>query len=185
MLLCAGLVLSAAWWFYTSRQPKLVLPSGDQGAQYARIAQLQTQLAAVSVNESPDSLRRRTMKIADELSKFLTMRQQNHPPNAYPDSRDPNPSEERKAAIKKCQDYDQQTQDLYARIYRDRLVGIIREYHVKGIATGFLESSAMQRVPYAAIPGSIIEGTPNDELWMLRNLAYRVDAKDNSVVIPE
>jgi hypothetical protein len=32
-------------------------------------------------------------------------------PYAYLDSRDPNPPEERKKAIKMCQQYDQETQD--------------------------------------------------------------------------
>ncbi len=61
------------------------------------------QAATPDQPEAPDSLRRRTIGLADELYDFVTERQRNHPPYSYPDSNDPNPSEEKKAAIKKCQ----------------------------------------------------------------------------------
>jgi hypothetical protein len=135
----------------------------------------------VQPKESNDSLRRRTIRVADELYRFLLERQQHHPPFAYPDSSDPNPSNERKQAIKISQDYDQETQFQYMRDYKNRVVGIVKEYESKGIPTGFLESAANQRPLGWGIIGSQWEGSPNDELAELRNLAYRVDPHDNAI----
>jgi hypothetical protein len=57
--------------------------------------------------ESPDSLRRRTVRLADDLYVYIERRQRDHPPRAYPNSGDPNPSEERKKLIQTCVNYDQ------------------------------------------------------------------------------
>ena len=79
--------------------------------------------------------------------------------------------------------YDQETLDKYMKLYKDRMVGIVREYHAKGVPTGYLESSAAQRPPNWAMPGSGWEGSPQDEIWQLRDLAYHVDAKGNAIFI--
>jgi hypothetical protein len=52
-------------------------------------------------------------ELTDELRRFLVERYGNpkRPPVATPDSRDPNPSDERKAAIKLYMDYEQATID--------------------------------------------------------------------------
>ncbi len=132
--------------------------------------------------EPKDSLRRRTIRLADEVNSFVSERQQHHPPVAYPDSNDPNPSDERRRAIKLCQDYDQETQNQYIKRYRDRMIGIVREYHAKGVPTHFLENDFKQRVPGVAFVGSDWEGSPMDELSQFRDLAYRVDARDHLIV---
>jgi hypothetical protein len=131
--------------------------------------------------EPADSLRRRTMRIANEVSDFLRNRFESHPPYAYPDSRDPNPSDERKAAIKKCLEYDQQTTDQYMRRYKDLMVGIVKEYAAKGVSTGFLEQSFTQRVPVWGIPGSVWEDSPQNELGQFKELAFHVNAKDQMI----
>jgi hypothetical protein len=134
--------------------------------------------------ESPNSLRRRTMRLADEFFNFVRDRQEHHPPFAYPDSRDPNPSAERLKAIAICQKYDTETSDKYNRLYCDRLVGIIREYQAQGVPVGFLESSAAQGNIQWVPPGGSWEGGPTDQLAQFRNLAYRVDAEDHLIVLP-
>jgi hypothetical protein len=48
--------------------------------------------------------------MADDVSKYLEDRRETHPPYAYPDSRDPNPSDERKKMILVCQTYDRETE---------------------------------------------------------------------------
>lgn len=133
--------------------------------------------------EDPASLRRRTMRVADEMYDYFRARAQDHPPYAYPDPNNPNLSDERKEQIKKCMTYDQQTGDYYSRHFKERLIGIIREYNAKGVRTGFLEASAQQRPLYIAVPGVIGEGSLSDELSQFRDLAYRVDAYDNLVVL--
>jgi len=138
---------------------------------------------AVSGGREPkDSLRRRTMRVADELYKYLQNRSEVHPPVAYPDSNDPNPSEERKKAIRICQQYDQETQDYYLKHFRDRMVGIVKEYEAKGVHTRFLENDFKQRVPGVQAVGSEWEGSSFDELSQFRDLAYHVDARDHLIV---
>lgn len=138
-------------------------------------------LAELTKPESPDSLRRQTMKAANEVSDFLRGRFENHPPFAYPNSNDPNPSEERKAAIKKCQEYDQQTTDIYMHKYKDRMVNIIREYHVRSVPVGFLEQSFSQQVPIWVQPGSVWEDNPQNALGQFKELAFHVDARDQMI----
>lgn len=131
--------------------------------------------------ESPYSLRRRTIKLADELYDFLRERQVNHPPYAYPDSSNPNPTPEKQNAIKICVAYDQETSDKYMRQYSDQLVGIIKEYEAKGVPTMWLENAAKQRVLYTGNFQGPWMPNPNDELYQFRSLAYRVDGRDNRI----
>ncbi len=160
-----------------------VVPSADAGAKNAEIVRLQRELALLTQPEPPGSLRRRTLKLADDFYRFRRERQGNHPPIAYPDSRDPDPSEERKKAIRLCQQYDQETQDQYNRLYRDRFVGIISEYHAKGVPVGWLENTAANGTLAWVPNGSSWEGTPQDDLTQFRNFAYRVDGHDNLIVL--
>jgi len=132
--------------------------------------------------EPSDSLRRRTMGAADELREYVKKRMEEHPPAAYPNSNDPNPSEERKKAIQICQKYDQETLDYYLKHFRDRMVGIVKEYEAKGVPTRYLENDFKQRVPGVAFIGSDWEGSAMDELSQFRDLAYRVDARDHLIV---
>jgi hypothetical protein len=162
---------------------RINVPSADAGAKDAQIARLRQELAVLKRPELGDSLRHRTLRLADEFYRFRHERQEKHPPNAYPDSRDPNPSEERKIAIKLCQQYDQVTQDQYNRLYRDRFVGIIREYHAKGVPVGWMENTAAQGMLMWVPNGSSWEGTPQDDLTQFRNLAYRVDGRDNLLLV--
>lgn len=157
-------------------------PTADPGAVNPEIAKWKALYESASgPPESATSLRRRTMKLANDVSDFLRGRYETHPPFAYPNSNDPNPSEERKAAIKKAQEYDQKTTDEYMRKYKDRAVGIISEYRAKGVPVGFLEQSFSQRVPVWAIPGSVWEDNPQNELVQFRELAFHVDAKDQMI----
>lgn len=172
-------IIYTAAWFYTMQPHVELVREPDQ--RDVRIMQLQEQLSAMSTAESPTSLRRRTMKAADEVSDFLRSRYESHPAYAYPNSSDPNPSDERKAAIQKCQKYDQETTDEYMRKYKDRLVGLVSEYRAKGVPVGFLEQSFSQHVPVWGIPGSMWEDNPQNDLKQFRELAYHVDAKDQMI----
>jgi len=173
-----SLWLYTAAWFYTM-QPRVDLSKVLDGRDQ-RIAQLERQLAAFQEPESPDSLRRRTNKTADDVYKYLSKRMEGRPPDAWPNSNDPNPSPERKQEIKRSQEYAQETQDYYMKHFRDRLVGIIKEYDSKGVPTRFLENDFKQRIPGIPEAGSVWEGM--DELSRFRELAYRVDARDHLIV---
>jgi hypothetical protein len=185
MIIASGIIAVGMWW-WTNREPKIVIRAADPSAiGMSELAKenkdLKDRLAPLTLVESKDSLRRRTMQTADAISDFLRKRFENHPPYAYPQPNDPNPSEERKAAIKKCQEYDQETTDKYMRTYKDRAVGIISEYRAKGVPVGFLEQSFGQHVPVWVLPGSVWEETPQNELGQFRELAFHVDAKDQLI----
>jgi hypothetical protein len=137
------------------------------------------------VRESKDSLRRRTIRLADEMQKYFVMRatNPNRPPFAVPNSNEPNPSDEQKKAIERYRAYEQETWDFYFARYKDRMIGIIKEHDAKGVRTGYLESSANQRPPVIMMPGSVGEGTYMDDLYQFRELAYHVDGAGNLIVI--
>jgi len=137
---------------------------------------------AVGGREPKDSLRRRTMRVADELYDYLKKRAAGQPPVTIPDSSDPNPSEERKKAIHLYQQYAQETEDYYLKHFKDRMVGIVKEYESKGVPTHYLENDFRQRVPGVMAVGSVWEGSSMDDLSQFRNLAYRVDARDHLIV---
>jgi hypothetical protein len=146
---------------------------------------LAEQLRSLNEIEPPDSLRRRTFKLADEYYKYAMKRMERHPPAAYPDSSDPNPSEERKKPIQVSRSYDQETEEYYLKHFKDRMVGIIKEYDAKGVRTGYLEPGLVQRPPGVVLPGSAWEGSQMDELAQFRELAYHVDAKDRLIVLSD
>ena len=108
-------------------------------APLAPVVQIQGMLPS---KEPKDSLRRRTMRVADELYDYLKVRAEHQPPAAYPNSNDPNPSEERRKEIHTWQTYQQETADYYAKNFRDRMVGIVKEYESKGVHTQYLENHA-------------------------------------------
>lgn len=165
--------------------PPIILGSADpehkKAVELIQLEECRNNYAALTQKEPEDSLRRRTLKIANELSDFLRSRFENHPPYAYPQPNDPNPPDERKVAIKKCLEYDQQTTDTYMRKYKDRMVGIIREYAGKNVPTGFLEQSFSRGVPVWAPPGTVWEDTPQNELGQFKELAFHVTAKDQLI----
>ncbi len=145
-----------------------------------KISGLADQVAALTVQEPEDSLRRRTFKLADEFTSFLIERQKTKPPDAIPNSADPNPSEERRTEIEKSQIYYRRIEEYYFKNFKDRFIGILIEYDSHGVKTGYLKSDFAQRVPYLPSPGSIMEGM--DELSLFRDLAYHVDARDHLIV---
>jgi len=130
--------------------------------------------------ESRNSLRNRTFQMANELYGFLLERYQHRPPNAIPvPSNQPPPDEETARKIKACQDWDQETHNIYIKKYKDRAVGIIKEYETKGIPTGYMEINFVRNPPQIPIEGTVVTpGSPYDELGEFRSLGYRVDAND-------
>jgi hypothetical protein len=153
----------------------------EKNSLNATTADLNAKLAAYTLPEAPDSLRRRTFKLADEFSMYLVsmLENKNKPPDAFPNSADPNPSEERKKEIQASQAYYRGIEDYYAKHFRDRFVGIVKEYENRGVRTGFLANDFAQRVPYIPQLGSVMDGL--DEISRFRDLAYHVDARDHLI----
>ena len=67
--------------------------------------------------------------------------------------------------------------------YKDRLVGIVKEYEAKGVPVHWLANDFQQRPPSIAFFGSEMAGSPMDELYQFRELAYHVDARDHLITI--
>jgi len=157
-----------------------LLAPADPG-QVKALEECKAALSGFTAPEPSNSLRRRTLKLADEFYRFVRQRQQKHPP--YANSNDPNPTEETKKALALDRRYDQETQDQYNRLYRDRFIGIIREYQAKGVPVGWLENSARNGNIGWVAPGSSWEGTSLDQLTEFRDLAYRLNAQDSLIVL--
>jgi hypothetical protein len=174
-----SLTFYTAAWFYTM-QPRIDLSKRPDGRD-VRITQLRQEIDNLKEPEAPDSLRRRTAKAADDLYKYLIKRTEGRPlPDAWPNSSEPDPPPERREAIKRSQNYARETEDYYMKHFKDRMVGIIKEYESIGVPTRYLENDFKQRIPGIAEAGSVWEGM--DDLSRFRELAYRVDAKNHLIV---
>jgi len=170
--------------YVSTMQPKVVMSPVSFATKSADVMALEhckSELAHLTSPEPNDSLRRRTLKVADEYFQFARKRFENHPP--YGNVNDKEPSEEAKKVLAVYKQYDQETADQYNRLYRDRFVGILREYQHKGVPVGWLETSAQNGSLMWILPGGSWEGTPSDQLTAFRNLAYRVDARDQLIVL--
>lgn len=164
---------------YTVQNAELRIKVQEQDQ---KIKQLEEQVKKLELEpEAPDSLRKRTGTLADEWTAYITKKlaDPSKPPDAFPNSADPNPSEERKKEIQASQACYRGIEDYYARHFRDRFVGIAKEYESKGVKTGFLANDFAQRPPYIPQFGSVMDGL--DEISRFRDLAYHVDARDHLI----
>jgi hypothetical protein len=116
--------------------------------------------------ESPDSLRRRTVHLADVIAAFLEERQASHPPYT---NREKDVSPEQKAINDASVKYDDETQRLCLQRFKEELGGIPRELRSKGLDVKYLDQMAQPRCLYG------------DEIEFLRSLAYRLDGHDRPV----
>ena len=105
--------------------------------------------------EPKDSLRRRTVGLANDMGVFLAERWARRPPGHGEDT----------------MKYDQATYNLYMKLYKARTVGVLQELQDKGLDTGLL----------AAPGGAQSRFLLPDEIRQLRDLAYHLDEKGNVV----
>jgi len=174
--------LYSAAWFYTS-QPRVVIYPKTPDSRDIEIYGLRQQLASLREPEAPDSLRRRTMKLADEWTAYLMKKlsDKDKPPDAFPNSANPNPSEEQQKAIQKSQEFYRGIDQYYVAHFRGRFIGIVEEYKNVGVDVHFLDSAFAQFTPYLPPVGSV--GEDNSILHLFRELAYHVDAKGHLIVL--
>jgi hypothetical protein len=164
----------------------IAAPTADLGAVNPEIAKWKSLYYSVSGAPEPeDSLRRRTIKLANDIDHYVEERWANHPERAYPDPKDTNPTEERKKAIQACLKYDQDTTNFFNDNFKDKWIGIVREYAAKGVKTAFLENDAEQNHPaqYTFFPFAPAreDGTYMSAQSRFRELAYHVDARGNRI----
>jgi hypothetical protein len=175
----SGWVYAAAWFF--TMQPTVNLPRFLPDGRDAEILKLQKRIDDFSVHESPNSLRRRTNQLADEIQRYLEERNQEHPPRIYPDSANPNPDDDRKKAIKIAQDYDHETQNYFGLHFQDRMLGILKEYDTKGVSTGYLIPGVSRGNVYISPVGAPWVDPCQDDLMKFRELAFHIDAQGNLI----
>jgi hypothetical protein len=168
-----------------SQNQSLIREAGGQKwklqSEATKIQDLNNRLSALTQPEAPDSLRRRTVKLADEWTAYLVgmLESKNKPPDTFPISPDPDSSEEHKKAIQATQNYYRGLEEYYAKHFRDRFVGIVKEYENRGVRTGYLANEFAQRTPYIPQLASVMDGL--DDISRFRDLAYHVDARDHLI----
>lgn len=134
----------------------------------------------VPLVESPDSLRRRTLKVVNDLTLFWSRR-----PLPLQPVQNPSTDEERQRNAK-WDAYWHEANAAYVNAgFRERILGIVRQYKAKGVDIGFLEQAAEQseRTWGAMAYGGTDCSRYQSELCQLRELAYHVDANDNAIVL--
>jgi hypothetical protein len=144
-------------------------------------SQLQQSLPVAFV-EPKGSLRRRTMRLVHELNGFWGKR----PTPVQQPIHNPQTEEDRQRNVA-WDKYWRDAKTAYLNAdYRQRLVGIVREYKNKGVETGFMEQSFDQ--PERLVGAAPFGGWQLDnctqymnELCQLRELTFHVDAHDQRI----
>ena len=139
-----------------------------------------------SLVESHDSLRHRTIRLVDELNLFWSRRAA---PTRQP-VQNASSDEDRKLNAA-WDEYWRTGKAAYLNAnYRERLVGIVREYKNKGVQTGFMEQAFDQ--PERLVGAAPYGGWQLDnctqymnELCQLRELAFHVNAQDQRIDPPD
>jgi hypothetical protein len=137
----AWLIVYTGLWFYTM-QPVVKLEGPAPSAREVRIAQLELKIKQLEPFQEPkDSLRRRTIKLVNDLSLFWIQK-----PSPQMPVQNPATDEDRKRnAVWDL--YWRETQAAYtSRDFSDRVLGIVREYKTKGVPTGFLSKRRNNRI---------------------------------------
>ncbi|MFZ1005556.1 MAG: hypothetical protein WAN65_01885 [Candidatus Sulfotelmatobacter sp.] len=140
-------------------------------------------------NEPDDSLRRRTIKLSNEIDHWVEGRWANRPPIAYPDPKNPNPSVDQQKAIETWLKWDQESYNYFGDHFKDQWIQTVKEYDAKGVKVGTLINDAEQNHPVQRLSFPF-PPVPEDSMCMqaqtrFRELAYHVDAKDKRVdIIP-
>ncbi len=137
---------------------------------------LRAELSTFTQKEPDNSLRRRTIRIANDLFLFWSRRPVPPQPVA-----NPNTDEDRKRNAT-FDAYWREANGIYESDYKDRVLGIVREYKNRGVPTGYLEQAA-ENHPFGA-SAFTMSGSPicwQDEVCLLRELAFHVDANDQMI----
>jgi hypothetical protein len=115
--------------------------------------------------EPQDSLRRRTVKLADDLDDFYRVRTKGYPPFSSADKNAPQ-------ELQTQQRYDQETQDLCKARFHERLQGIIEQLKGKELDIGMMDTIVQSQ-------GCIQPWNGGNDAKQLRNLAHWLNADDS------
>lgn len=136
-----------------------------------RIEELKRQvLQSASVPEPQNSLRRRTVRLADEIEGFYAER--NFKRQLLLQSLPAQTEEQETTRKKRLMDFDVETESEYVKTgLKARTIGIIQQLKAKGLNIGYLDA------PGAAQSRLLMP----EEIERLRSLAFRLDANGNRV----
>ena len=114
--------------------------------------------------ESPNSLRRRTVRLADDLDEFYRQRGAHQPGFV---STDPNAPQQQQAFNR----YMQETVEICKAKFKNRTMGVVQELKERGLDIGNMEQ-------ILTVQGCIGMWSPIDGTKDLRNLAHWLNADD-------
>jgi hypothetical protein len=170
VLICILMLVGNGYEILTKEIPEV--PNPPTTIVKAPLAPTIQVLTVPVARESRDSLRRRTLRLVNELDAYGKERGEAR--MTISTTRDS------KGQIPALNQYDSETITMYvSRGMKERTLGIVGELKAKGLDTGYLESAAEQR------PLSSVGGFGLSELGQLRELAYHLDVNGNVVRIDD
>jgi hypothetical protein len=126
--------------------------------------------AIPQIKEPQNSLRRRVMRLADDLDSLLLEQSKALPTQEQSRSMTP---EQRDAANHAFDEVSKKTNLVYLEKFRPRTVGIIAELKAKGLLTDYWDGPMEKGAEFRLLQGA--------ETHRLRELAYHLDAQDQVV----
>ena len=160
--------------------PKFIFQSGGMAEKDAEIVKLHAQLEAQAPAEPNNSLRRRTTKLVNDLLVFWSPRPM---PTQQPIS-NPSTDEERQRNARWDKYWRDATIAYQSAGFRGRVLGVVREYVTKGIASEQMGLMYEQPNRMAGSYGSTLDNCfwYMNDLCQLQELAYHVDANDQAII---
>jgi len=129
-----------------------------------------TSVASPQIKEPQNSLRRRVMRLADDLDSLLLEQSKALPTQEQSQSMTP---EQKDAANHAFDEVTKKTNLVYLEKLRPRTVGIIAELKAKGLLTDYWDVPMEKGAEFRMLQGG--------ETHRLRELAYHLDAQDKVV----
>jgi hypothetical protein len=146
---------------------------------------LKVELAVLKEPEPDDSLRRRTIKLANDIENYVEARWAVRPPINFNDFQNQHASDDQKKAMQIWTQWNQEGYEYFKDHYKDQWVRIVKEYDSKGVKVGTLINDAEQYQPVQVLsfpfPPAREDLMCQLALTRFRELAYHVNA-DGSVV---
>jgi hypothetical protein len=149
--------------------------------------ELRQELAALTKPEPSNSLRRRTIGLANELDNYVRMRWENHPSRICEGSPVQNPTPQQQRDMETCGRYDRETWEHINAHFKEDWISMVKQYDGLGIKVGFLVNDMEQNHPaqntYMPFFPAVDNGTYASAQEKFRELAYHVTATGERVDI--
>jgi hypothetical protein len=129
-----------------------------------------TSSVTLRIKESQDSLRRRVMRLADDLDSLLLEQSKTLPTQEGSQSLTP---EQKNAVNLAFREITEKTNLVYMEKFRPRTIGIIAELKARGLLTDYWDGPMEKGAEFRVLQGG--------ETHRLRELAYHLDAQDKVV----